>query len=92
MANITNETSIVSKIWSNPMVYDIRTMFYLVTPNESSYETIDEVPKIVDKVSRALSFFKSSHNMILLPHYSKTGWSILKHEAFILLKIWYDVF
>ena len=37
-------------IMARPSLKGLRTMFLLVTPNETSFETLEKVPKFVDEV------------------------------------------
>jgi len=33
------------------LTYDVRSCFYLLTPNETYYEKVSDVPDLIDKVS-----------------------------------------
>lgn len=41
----------------------LRRLFYAVTPNETSFPTVEEVPKYVDEVSRLLWLYLISDNI-----------------------------
>lgn len=38
-------------------LFQLRSMFYLITPNESSYEKLQDVPNYIDKVSFCKGLF-----------------------------------
>ena len=41
---------IMAYLITHPRVQGLRRMFLLVTPNETSFETVEQVPKYVDEV------------------------------------------
>ncbi len=46
----TSLSTIAGQIWSNPVCFGLRTLFYAATPTETSYATLDEVPDYVTQV------------------------------------------
>jgi hypothetical protein len=46
-----NMTGIGMSMLQQHHVFKMRAMFYLVTPNETSFGTLNEVPKFVQTVS-----------------------------------------
>lgn len=43
-------TSILNKLASDLNPNNLRYLFYLVTPNETTYATVEEIPNIIEPV------------------------------------------
>jgi alkylglycerol monooxygenase len=49
MNNSTNQSVGVQELLSSPVATGLRSLFYLLTPSETSYAKLEDVPKFVDK-------------------------------------------
>ena len=58
-----------SDLWYHPVSKGVRSLFYVYTPGESSFESLNEVPRYVTKVSESIN---------------TTCWSRPVHTSFIL--------
>ena len=48
---MANNTTLENDLWKHPVSIGIRSLFYVVTPSETSFEKIEDVPNYVAKVS-----------------------------------------
>lgn len=47
---------IMAAVKSRPFLLNLRAMFYMVTPSETSFEKLEDVPNFVDEVTMCLWF------------------------------------
>ena len=47
----SNSTVTSHDVWTHPVSLGFRSLFYALTPAESSFQNVDQVPKYVSKVS-----------------------------------------
>ena len=76
MMRLPNETQ--RDILSEKLLY-VRSMFYLLTPNETYYENLNQVPDFLEKVKWLCNFWNSWNLSVYLVLFA-----ILSREIFFL--------